>query len=140
MLGVIHTFKTYQKIYVFGGVVPYSTTFNTVRPALVVTMLAQNGTREALIVGAVILTLLYPAIHTFFLVKVWGITYVVIRVSPRIKTKIHDTKYTLRVESLVQGTPNETIAFRSQCLSIELDLNELAIGRCAKVSANKIRR
>ena len=140
MLGVIHTFKTYQKIYVFGGVVPYSTTFNTVRPALVVTMLAQNGTREALIVGAVILTLLYPAIHTFFLVKVWGITYVVIRVSPRIKTKIHDTKYTLRVESLVQGTPNETIAFRSQGLAIELDLNELAIGRCAKVSANKIRR
>ena len=140
MLGVIHTFKTYQKIYVFGGVVPYSTTFNTVRPALVVTMLAQNGTREALIVGAVILTLLYPAIHTFFLVKVWGIAYVVIRVSPRIKTKIHDTKYTLRVESLVQGTPNETIAFRSQGLAIELDLNELAIGRCAKVSANKIRR
>ena len=140
MLGVIHTFKTYQKIYVFGGVVPYSTTFNTVRPALVVTMLTQYGTREALIVGAVILTLLYPAIHTFFLVKVWGITYVVIRVSPRIKTKIHDTKYTLRVESLVQGTPNETIAFRSQGLAIELDLNELAIGRCAKVSANKIRR
>ena len=140
MLGVIHTFKTYQKIYVFGGVVPYSTTFNTVRPALVVTMLAQNGTREALIVGAVILTLLYPAIHTFFLVKVWGITYVVIRVSPRIKTKIHDTKYTLRVESLVKGTAYETIALRSQGLAIELDLNELAIGRCAKVSANKIRR
>ena len=136
----MYPFETYQEINVLRGVVPYGATFNTVRPALVVTMLTQYGTREALIVGAVILTLLYPAIHTFLLVEVRGLAYVVIRVSPRIKTKIHDTKYTLRVESLVKGTAYETIALRSQGLAIELDLNQLVVGRCASVCAKKTRR